>query len=188
MAAALEHVPAFLAALPSEAPAPSSRWLRPTAGGLLVPSYEGLQVPTQVNYVAKSAPIYDPGESISGATSVITKYLGTSYLWDKVRVQGGAYGCSLGFSQISGIATYSSYRDPNIASTLAAYDATGDQLRRHPPSAAELSKAIIGAIGALDAPQSVNGNGSGSLTSPLSLSLAQAQAQARAQAQGQAQA
>ena len=71
MAAALEHVPAFLAALPSEAPAPSSPWLRPTASGLLVPSYEGLQVPTQVNYVAKSAPIYDPGEAISGATSVI---------------------------------------------------------------------------------------------------------------------
>ena len=66
-------------------------------------------------------------------------------------MQGGAYGCSLGFSQISGIATYSSYRDPNIASTLAAYDATGDHLRRHPPSAAELSKAIIGAIGIIGA-------------------------------------
>ena len=47
MAAALEHVPAFLAALPSEAPSPSSPWLRPTAGGILVPSYEGLQAPTQ---------------------------------------------------------------------------------------------------------------------------------------------
>ena len=103
-------------------------------------------------------------------------------------MQGGAYGCSLGFSQISGITTYSSYRDPNIASTLAAYDATGDHLRRHPPSAAELSKAIIGAIGALDAPQSVNGNGSSSPTSALSLSLAQAQAQAQAKAQAQAQA
>ena len=42
------------------------------------------QVPTQVNYVVKSAAIYDPGETISGATSVITKYLGTAYLWDKV--------------------------------------------------------------------------------------------------------
>jgi hypothetical protein len=41
-------------------------------------------VPTQVNYVVKSAAIYDPGETISGATSVITKYLGTAYLWDKV--------------------------------------------------------------------------------------------------------
>lgn len=164
MAAALKHVPSFLAALPSdEAPSPPSPWLRPTASGILVPTHEGLQVPTQVNYVVKSAAIYDPGETISGATSVITKYLGTAYLWDKVRVQGGAYGCSLGFSQISGIATYSSYRDPNVASTLAAYDATGDYLREHPLSAADLSKAIIGAVGALDTPQSVNGKGSSAM-------------------------
>ena len=81
-------------------------------------------------------------------------------------MQGGAYGCSLGFSQISGIATYSSYRDPNVASTLAAYDATGDYLREHPLSAADLSKAIIGAVGALDTPQSVNGKGSSSNPSP----------------------
>ena len=163
MVSALKHVPSFLAALPTDVASPPSPWLRPTASGILVPTHEGLQVPTQVNYVVKSAPIYDPGETISGATSVITRYLGTAYLWDKVRVQGGAYGCSLGFSQISGIATYSSYRDPNVASTLAAYDATGDYLRSNPLNAADLSKAIIGATGALDSPQSVNGKGSSAM-------------------------
>merc|ERR1712127_855251 len=66
-------------------------------------------------------------------------------------------------SQISGIATYSSYRDPNVASTLAAYDATGDYLRSNPLNAADLSKAIIGATGALDSPQSVNGKGSSAM-------------------------
>ena len=55
-----------------------------------MPINEGLQVPTQVNYVAKCGAIYAPGEQVSGATSVITRYLGTSYLWDQVRVQGGA--------------------------------------------------------------------------------------------------
>jgi len=170
MAAALKHVSSFLASLPSESESESGEgegealpWLRPTPSGILVPTHEGLQVPTQVNYVVKTAPIYDPGEAVSGATSVITKYLGTAYLWDKVRVQGGAYGCSLSFSQISGIASYSSYRDPNVASTLAAYDATGDYLRAHPLGAADLSKAIIGTIGALDSPQSVNGKGSSAM-------------------------
>ena len=60
------------------------------------------QVPTQVNYVAKAAPIYEAGEAVPGSTSVITRYLRTAYLWDAVRVQGGAYGCSLGFSRFSG--------------------------------------------------------------------------------------
>ena len=43
-----------------------------------------------------------------------------SHTWS--RLNGGAYGCSLGFSQISGIATYSSYRDPNLKQTLDNYD------------------------------------------------------------------
>jgi Zn-dependent M16 (insulinase) family peptidase len=164
MAAALKHVPALLESLPCDAlPMPPPRWgagYEPTASGVLVPINVGLQVPTQVNYVAKCGAIYAPGEKVSGATSVITRYLGTAYLWDEVRVQGGAYGCSLGFSQVSGIATYSSYRDPNVARTLQAYDRTGEFLRANPLSAADLSKAIIGATGDLDAPQSVYSKGS----------------------------
>ena len=134
----------------------------PTAaieGGLLVPSYEGLQVPTQVNYVAKAAPIYQPGEAVPGSTSVITRYLRTAYLWDAVRVQGGAYGCSLGFSRFDGVASFSSYRDPNVKATLDNYDGTGAFLRSNPLGPAELSKAIIGAVGDLDAPQSVDAKG-----------------------------
>lgn len=164
MAAALPHVDSLLASLPVGADtSDEAGWLRPTESGILVPTHEGLQVPTQVNYVVKSAAIYAPGEAVSGATSVISRYLGTSYLWDQVRVQGGAYGCSLGFSQLSGIASYSSYRDPNVARTLQTYDRTGDFLRENPLSPADLSKAIIGATGDLDKPQSVYGKASSAM-------------------------
>ena len=135
------------------------QWAGGAEGGLLVPSYEGLQVPTQVNYVAKAAPIYQPGEAVPGSTSVITRYLRTAYLWDAVRVQGGAYGCSLGFSRFDGVASFSSYRDPNVKATLDNYDGTGAFLRSNPLGPAELSKAIIGAVGDLDAPQSVDAKG-----------------------------
>ena len=47
-----------------------------------------------------------------------------------------------------------------MASTLEAYDRTGDFLRTNRLSQADLSKAIIGATGDLDAPQSVYGKGS----------------------------
>lgn len=38
--------------------------------------------------------------------------------------QGGAYGCSAGFDRFSGIFAFTSYRDPNLASTLQTYDDT----------------------------------------------------------------
>ena len=117
------------------------------------------QVPTQVNYVAKGCPIYDEGEVVPGSSSVITKYLRTAYLWDRVRVQGGAYGCALSFSRFSGMATYTSYRDPNVDSTLQTFDGTADFLRVNRLSEAELTKAIIGAVGELDSPESPEGKG-----------------------------
>lgn len=53
---------------------------------------EGFVVPTQVSYVGKGGRLYDIGEEVSGSTAVIQKFLGTGYLWDNVRVIGGAYG------------------------------------------------------------------------------------------------
>ena len=50
----------------------------------------------QVNYVGKSVDLYkDAGYQLSGSSFVINKMLGTTWLWDRVRVSGGAYG---GFS------------------------------------------------------------------------------------------
>ena len=151
-------VTSLIARLPPKADAAALQpWVRPL--GLVLPTRTGLQIGTQVNYVAKGCPIYAPGEIVRGAASVITRYLRTAYLWDAVRVQGGAYGCSLGFGRTSGLALYSSYRDPNIVDTLSAYDRTAAFLREKPIGPAELSKAIIGAIGDLDSPSSVDSKG-----------------------------
>ena len=151
-------VTSLISRLPPTAEAAARQpWGRPE--GLLLPTRTGLQIGTQVNYVAKGCPIYAPGEIVKGAASVITRFLRTAYLWDAVRVQGGAYGCSLGFGRTSGLAIYSSYRDPNVVDTLAAYDGTAAFLREKPIGPAELSKAIIGAIGDLDSPSSVDSKG-----------------------------
>lgn len=43
----------------------------------------------QVNYVGKQANLYqDAGYSLSGAAYVVEKYLGNTWLWDKVRLVG----------------------------------------------------------------------------------------------------
>ena len=40
----------------------------------------------------QGANLYKAGYEPNGSVNVITKYLGTTWLWDRVRVVGGAYG------------------------------------------------------------------------------------------------
>ena len=127
------------------------------------PQNEGLTIPAQVNYVGKGANLYDLGYRRHGSMSVITKYLGTTWLWEKVRVQGGAYGGFSSFDRFSGVWTYLSYRDPNLLGTLANYDGTADFLRHLELSDDERVKSIIGAIGGLDAYQLPDAKGYTSL-------------------------
>ena len=55
---------------------------------------EGFAVPTQVNYVAKGGRFYDVGAEPQGADAVVRRVVSLDYLWNKVRVMGGAYGGS----------------------------------------------------------------------------------------------
>jgi presequence protease len=115
-----------------------------------VSRFEGLTIPAQVNYVGKGAPLYRLGYRLHGSSLVISNYLNTTWLWEKVRMQGGAYGGFSQFDRRSGVFTYLSYRDPNLLATLDNFDATATFLRDLDLSEAELSKAIIGTIGDLD--------------------------------------
>jgi Zn-dependent M16 (insulinase) family peptidase len=149
-----------------------SRFLEsmPAVGGsvqpwaeVLAPGNEGLVVPTQVNYVAKGANLYKAGYELQGSAYVISKYLGTTWLWDRVRVSGGAYGGFCDFDSHSGMFTYLSYRDPNLLGTLDNYDGTGDFLRSLEMDKEELSNAIIGCVGDIDAYQLPDAKGYQSL-------------------------
>ncbi|MEW5940005.1 MAG: insulinase family protein, partial [Chloroflexota bacterium] len=140
----------FLATLPSKDIQLSTFNFKPST------EKEGLAIPAQVNYVGKAANLYDLGYQYDGSAEVILGYLRMAYLWEKVRVQGGAYGAFSTFEDNSGYFAYLSYRDPNVASTLENYDKAADFLR-HLDAARltenELTKAIIAAIGDLDAYQ-----------------------------------
>ena len=73
-----------------------------------------------------------------------------TWLWEKVRVQGGAYGGFSVFDMKSGLFNYLSYRDPNLLLTLENYDGTAQFLRDLELSDEELGKIIIGTIGGID--------------------------------------
>ena len=131
------------------------------------PSNEGLIVPSKVNYVGKGASLFANGYRVHGSISVITNYLRTSYLWDKVRAQGGAYGAYCRFGRQSGVLTFLSYRDPNLVATLDIYDRASAFLRNGGLTDDELVKNIIGAIGSLDAHQLPDAKGFSSMARSL---------------------
>ncbi|HEX9332020.1 MAG TPA: insulinase family protein, partial [Anaerolineales bacterium] len=106
----------FLSALPSKEAKLSPFDIQP------MQVKEGLAIPAQVNYVGKGANLYDLGYQYDGSAEVIVGYLRMAYLWEKVRVQGGAYGAYAVFDDSSGVFTYLSYRDPNVAATIDNYD------------------------------------------------------------------
>ena len=129
--------------------------------------HEGLTLPAQVNYVGKGGDLYARGYELRGSVAVITKYLRNSYLWDRVRVQGGAYGAFCSFDPFTGVFGFGSYRDPNLLDTIRVYDGAAAFLRGLDLSEEERAKAIIGAIGEMDAYQLPDARGYTSMVREL---------------------
>ncbi len=82
---------------------------------------------------------------------MIQHYLNTTWLWNKVRVQGGAYGGSCSLDRTPACFTFSSYRDPNLLETLRRLRSRPRPSCATPRSATRrLRKSIIGVIGQVD--------------------------------------
>ena len=125
---------------------------------------EALTLPTKVKLVAKGSKLLDLGYTPTGATQVVTKFLNTSWLWEKVRVQGGAYGGFCGLDPRSGVFTFTSYRDPNLLDTLKIFDGTCKFLSEVEIGQADVARSIIGTIGEIDRYQLPEAQGFTSMT------------------------
>jgi len=135
---------AFLGGLPNT-PAGVASWEVPARKRA-----EGLTIPTKVNYVVKGGDLRGLGITPGGAAAVVQQYLNTTWLWNKVRVQGGAYGGSCSLDRRAGVFAFSSYRDPNLLDTLKVYDETAGFLREAEIDEEEVTRSIIGVIGQVD--------------------------------------
>ena len=135
----------LLCALP-EGPVSETQWVTKP-----LPPHEGMTIPSQVNYVGKGVNLYNLDYRFHGSALVITRYIRSTWLWDRIRVQGGAYGAFCHFDRLSGVLSFVSYRDPNLFKTLSVFDQTPAFLRDMKLDDQELAKSIIGTIGDLDA-------------------------------------
>lgn len=106
---------------------------------------------SKVQYVVQGFNFKRLGYEYTGSMKVLETILRYDYLWNRVRVQGGAYG---GFAQFdrTGNMICGSYRDPNLRETLAVYDETVDYLKNFEVNDREMTKYIIGTISQMDTP------------------------------------
>lgn len=112
---------------------------------------EGLLTPGKVQYVAKGYNFISKGFKYSGNLQVLKTVISLDYLWNRIRVQGGAYGSFSSFAR-NGNVFMSSYRDPNLKETLSAFDEAESYLRQFQADERQMTKYILGTISKLDAP------------------------------------
>lgn len=112
---------------------------------------EGFVTASQVQYVATAGNFMDAGYEYTGALHVLKVIFSYEYLWQNVRVKGGAYGCMFGFNRF-GEAYFTSYRDPNLSETYAIYKKAGEFVKNFTVDQRDMNKYIIGAISSLDTP------------------------------------
>lgn len=124
---------------------------------------EGLKTASQVQYVACAGNFFNHGLSYTGVLKVLKVMLGYDYLWNQVRVKGGAYGCMCNFGK-SGDCYFVSYRDPNLGRTLEVYDDAADYISGFDADERTMTQFVIGAISDLDTPMNPAAKGMFSLS------------------------
>ena len=129
-------VSALIAALPAGEGCPPD-----AAYAIDLPMKQGIRIPAQIGYGVLAS---DLGCQWNGSALVAANILSLGYLWNVVRVQGGAYGCGLRIGRA--IAVAYSYRDPTPARSLAVYREAADFLRSFVDSGERIDKYIISTI------------------------------------------
>ncbi len=117
---------------------------------------EGIAVPANISYAAKSSVLNDDKDQI-GTMFVLSNILTYDYLWTNIRVKGGAYGC--GFrSGIARSASFYSYRDPDPANSLQVYEDTVEYLKQFTEKTKDIENYIVGTTGEFDPLLSIKGS------------------------------
>ncbi len=124
---------------------------------------EGFKTASKVQYVARVGNFIDNGAQYHGALNILKVILSYDYLWQNVRVKGGAYGCMSNFSR-TGEGYFVSYRDPNLKQTMEIYEGVVEYLKNFDVSDRDMTKYIIGTISNIDQPMTPATKGDRSLS------------------------
>lgn len=109
----------------------------------------GLPIPAAIGFAAKASNMARHGVSYHGSLFVLENILNFSYLWNEIRVQGGAYGCGFTASA-DGDICFHTYRDPQPGRSLDIFDRAAEFIRGYCANDPDLTPMILGAMASAD--------------------------------------
>ncbi len=109
----------------------------------------GFRIPAQIGFAARGYHLSRCGIPFSGSLWLAGSILSLGYLWNRIRVQGGAYGAGMQIDRNGNMFSYS-FRDPTPAKTLAADRDAAAWLRAFAGEGEKLDQFIISALNELN--------------------------------------
>lgn len=106
---------------------------------------EFILIPGGVSYSASGNNVETQDMKYDPSMQVLAHIMTYEYLWNEVRVKGGAYGTGMNVNPNGNYAVYS-YRDPDVMHSLEAYDHAGEWLEKFTDSGMNIDQMIIGTI------------------------------------------
>ena len=103
---------------------------------------EAIEIPAGISYAVSAGNLNQHNMYYDGGLGVLSSILSFGYLWNEVRIQGGAYGCGFRAGELGNVMFYS-YRDPDPMRSLSVYDNTANFVRQ---LSEPLDKYIISTI------------------------------------------
>ena len=113
------------------------------------PEAMGFRIPAQIGFAVRGYRLSRTGLAFEGSMWLASSILTLGYLWNRVRVQGGAYGAGIQIDRAGNIFSFS-YRDPTPVKTLGADGGAAAYLRAFAEKAEELDQYIISALNELN--------------------------------------
>ena len=117
---------------------------------------EAIMTSSMVNYVTMVGKI-DLNTKQKAVLSVANVLLRFDYLWNNIRVLGGAYGAAASFGNKT-MSLYS-YRDPNLDQTIKTFKEIPDYFKKLKLDEKTLMNSIISSVGAETSPKTVKNLG-----------------------------
>lgn len=114
---------------------------------------EAFKIPAAISYVARVGNFKEAGYEYTGIMETLRNILDYNYLWNNVRVKGGAYGVMSSYGPTSGNVVFVSYRDPNVGKTNDVFNGIPEYLRNFDEDDRAILKYIIGTISSKDIPR-----------------------------------
>ncbi len=108
---------------------------------------EGLVGHSQVSYTGLTLKGAFLGSKEYASQVVLCYLLKTGYLWENVRMKGGAYGVFVSPSGLDGAITFGSYRDPNITETINHFKSSLEWIAAGHITQEQIDMALISVVG-----------------------------------------